>query len=116
MVSSQEQVQDIRQSIVDTPDTFQYSCFHLEHKGKRINDFVELSEVEGIVEEPVCKLVEDPYTESQARMHVVRVRELIAAVGDRPIELLLHDFVSLRNGIKLKMLLNIVNKFYRYAK
>lgn len=83
MVSSQEQVQDIRQSIVDTSHTFQYSCFHLEHKGKRINDFVELSEVEDIVADPVCTLVEDPYTEAQARMHVVRVRELIGAAGDR---------------------------------
>ena len=82
-VSSQEQVQDIRQSIVDTPHTFQYSCFHLEHQGKRINDFVELHEVEGIIADPICKLVEDPYTEAQARMHVVRVRELIGAAGDR---------------------------------
>ncbi|EME87926.1 uncharacterized protein MYCFIDRAFT_148551 [Pseudocercospora fijiensis CIRAD86] len=84
MVSSQEQVQDIRQSIVETPHTFQYSCFHLEHQGKRINDFIELSEVAGIVEDPTCQLVEDPYTEAQARMHVVRVRELIGAAGDRP--------------------------------
>ncbi|EME50156.1 hypothetical protein DOTSEDRAFT_68875 [Dothistroma septosporum NZE10] len=83
MVSSQEQVQDIRQSIVDTPHTFQYSCFHLEHQGKRINDFVELSEVPDIVADPVCTLVEDPYTEAQTRMHVVRVRELIGAAGDR---------------------------------
>lgn len=83
MVSTQEQVQDIRQSIVDQPHTFQYSCFHLEHKGKRINDFVELSEVPEIMEDPVCTLVEDPYTEAQARMHIVRVRELIGAAGDR---------------------------------
>jgi protein TIF31 len=85
MVSASEQVQEIRQSIVDQPHTFQYSCFHLEYNGKRINDFVELSEVEGITKdnEPVLKLVEDPYTESQARMHVVRVRELIGAAGDR---------------------------------
>ncbi|KAM0720554.1 hypothetical protein Q7P37_004690 [Cladosporium fusiforme] len=83
MVSTQEQVQDIRQSIVDQPHTFQYSCFHLEHKGKRINDFVELSEVPDITEDPVCTLVEDPYTEAQARMHIVRVRELIGAAGDR---------------------------------
>ncbi len=83
MVSTQEQVQDIRQSIVDTPHTFQYSCFHLQHKGKRINDFIELSEVPEIVQEPTCKLVEDPYTEAQARVHVVRVRELIGAAGDR---------------------------------
>ncbi|USW48513.1 Putative CLU domain containing protein [Septoria linicola] len=96
MVSSQEQVQDIRQSIVDTPDTFQYSCFHLEHQGKRINDFVELHEAEGIVADPVCKLVEDPYTEAQARMHVVRVRELIGASGDRT------DFVTgIEAGISL---------------
>nr|POE68478.1 clustered mitochondria protein like [Quercus suber] len=83
MVSSQEQVQDIRQTIVDTPHTFQYSCFHLEHRGKRVNDFVELSEVPEIAQDPVLTLVEDPYTEAQARMHVVRVRELIGASGDR---------------------------------
>ncbi|KAK0862082.1 Intracellular distribution of mitochondria [Friedmanniomyces endolithicus] len=85
MVSSQEQVQDIRQSIVDQPHTFQYSCFHLEYKGKRINDFVELSEEPELAKdsEPVLKLVEDPYTEAQARMHVVRVRELIGAAGNR---------------------------------
>lgn len=83
MVSSQEQVQNIRQTIVDTPHTFQYSCFHLEHQGKRINDFVELSEVPDIAKDPVVKLVEDPYTEAQARMHFIRVRELIGAAGDR---------------------------------
>lgn len=83
MVSHLEQVQDIRQSIIDLPFTFQYSCFHLEHKGKRINDFVELSEVPDIASEPEAVLVEDPYTETQARMHFVRIRELIGASGDR---------------------------------
>ncbi|KAF2772939.1 hypothetical protein EJ03DRAFT_323999 [Teratosphaeria nubilosa] len=83
MVSSHEQVQNIRQTIVDTPPTFQYSCFHLEHNGKRINDFVELSEMPEIQKEPTMDLVEDPYTEAQARMHIVRVRELIGAAGDR---------------------------------
>ncbi|KAF2486553.1 clustered mitochondria-domain-containing protein [Neohortaea acidophila] len=83
MVSTQEQVQDIRQSIIDTPQTSQYSCFHLEHNGKRINDFVELSEVADIAKHPEVKLVEDPYTEAQARMHIVRVRELIGAAGNR---------------------------------
>lgn len=102
MVSTQEQVQDIRQSIVDTPNTFQYSCFHLEHQGKRVNDFVELSEVADIVKHPVCKLVEDPYTEAQARMHVVRVRELIAAAGDRTDLVMGVDAgTSLCDGIEL---------------
>ena len=60
-----------------------YTCFHLEHKGKRINDFVELSEVEGVGPGSEVSLVEDPYTEKDARLHFVRVRELIGAAGDR---------------------------------
>jgi protein TIF31 len=82
-ISTAEQVQDLRQSIIETPHTFQYSCFHLEHDGKRINDYVELSEVEGLKADSVLTLVEDPYTEKEARLHVVRVRELIGAAGDR---------------------------------
>ncbi|OQV03171.1 hypothetical protein CLAIMM_08250 [Cladophialophora immunda] len=82
-VTSQEQVQDVRQSIVETPDTFQYTCFHLEHNGQRINDFVELSEVKDLKPDDEIVLVEDPYTEKEARLHVVRIRELIGATGDR---------------------------------
>lgn len=83
MVSSQEAIHDIRQSIIETPGTFQYSCFHLEHKGERINDFVQLSEVKDLTPESEIKLVEDPYNEKEARLHVIRVRELIGAAGDR---------------------------------
>ncbi|KAL9111850.1 MAG: hypothetical protein Q9227_003700 [Pyrenula ochraceoflavens] len=83
MVSSQEQVQDVRQSIVETPGTFQYTCFHLEHEGEKINDFIELSEVKGLQTGSELALFEDPYTEKEARMHVLRVRELIGAAGDR---------------------------------
>ena len=83
MVTSQEQVQDVRQSIVESPGTFQYTCFHLEHNGERVNDFVELSEVKDLKSDSELVLVEDPYTEKEARMHVVRIRELIGAAGDR---------------------------------
>ncbi|KAF2797972.1 hypothetical protein K505DRAFT_268517 [Melanomma pulvis-pyrius CBS 109.77] len=102
MLSTQEQVQDLRQSIVETPHTFQYSCFHLEHDGERINDFVELSEVPGLQADSELTLVEDPYTEKEARMHVIRIRELIGAAGDRTdalqgimAGLSLHDTVGL---------------------
>ncbi|KAK2630242.1 hypothetical protein QTJ16_001062 [Diplocarpon rosae] len=83
MVSSQEPIHDVRQSVIETPGTFQYSCFHLEHKGQRINDFIQLSEIEGLTPESELTLVEDPYTEKEARLHVVRVRELVGAAGDR---------------------------------
>ncbi|KAF2668418.1 hypothetical protein BT63DRAFT_402303 [Microthyrium microscopicum] len=82
-VSTQEQVQDVRQIIVDQPFALQYSCFHLEHNGKPINDFIELSEVEGLGPDSVFTLVEDPYTEKEARVHIIRVRELIQAAGEK---------------------------------
>lgn len=101
MVSTQEQVQDLRQSIMESPGTFQYSCFHLEHNNERINDFVELSEVKGLAAASELMLVEDPYTEKEARMHLIRVREIIGATGDRTdtlhgvsAGLSLHDTVS----------------------
>jgi protein TIF31 len=101
MVSTQEQVQDLRQSIMDSPGTFQYSCFHLEHNDTRINDFIELSEVKGLATGSDLKLVEDPYTEKEARMHLIRIREIIGAAGDRidtlhgiSAGLSLHDTVS----------------------
>ncbi|OCL06455.1 hypothetical protein AOQ84DRAFT_390173 [Glonium stellatum] len=102
MLSTQEQVQDLRQSIVEQPRTFQYSCFHLEHKGERINDFIELSEVPELKAGSELTLVEDPYTEKEARMHVIRVRELIGAAGDRTDAL--HGILaglSLHDGIVL---------------
>lgn len=94
-------MQDVRQSIVELPATFQYTCFHLEFNGNRINDFIELSEVEGLEADSEIVLVEDPYTEKEARMHVVRIRELVGASGDRvdnlhgiAAGLSLHDAIS----------------------
>ena len=108
-ISTAEQVQDLRQSIIEMPHTFQYSCFHLEHEGKRINDYVELSEVEGLKADSVLTLVEDAYTEKEARLHVIRVRELIGAAGDRTdalhgilAGLSLHDTVGLDQSGKAK--------------
>lgn len=102
-------MQDLRQGIIETPQTFQYSCFHLEHEGKRINDFVELSEVPGLKADSVLTLVEDPYTEKEARMHVIRVRELVGAAGDRTdalhgvmAGLSLHDTIGLDESGKPK--------------
>ena len=55
----------------------------MEFNGQRINDFVELSEVPDLKSESEITLVEDPYTEKEARMHIVRMRELVGAAGDR---------------------------------
>ena len=76
-------MQDIRQSVIELPGTFQYSCFHLEFNGVRINDYVELSEIPGIVPDSELVLVEDPYTEKEARIHLLRTRELVGAAAAR---------------------------------
>lgn len=93
-------MQELRQSIIELPGTSQYTCFHLEFEGNRLNDYVELSEVHGCGAGSEMKLVEDPYTEKEARMHVARIREIIGAAGDRAdtlhgisAGLSLHDFV-----------------------
>ncbi|KAL5612981.1 hypothetical protein BROUX41_003942 [Berkeleyomyces rouxiae] len=82
-VSTQEQIHEIRQTIIDSPDAYQYTCFHLEFNGQRITDFAPLGSIEGILEQPEVTLVEDPYTEKEARVHIVRTRELIGAATDR---------------------------------
>ena len=76
-------MQDLRQSIIEQPDTFQYTCFHLEHEGQRINDYIELSEVKELKPSSKIKLLEDPYTEKDARAHAIRIRDLIGAAADR---------------------------------
>ncbi|KAI2470568.1 clustered mitochondria-domain-containing protein [Annulohypoxylon bovei var. microspora] len=83
MVSPQEQVHELRQSIIELPSAFQYSCFHLEHASERINDFVLISDVNGLGPEAEIRLVEDPYNEKEARIHVIRMRDLVGAAGDR---------------------------------
>ncbi|PTB75460.1 hypothetical protein M440DRAFT_1402976 [Trichoderma longibrachiatum ATCC 18648] len=83
MVSSQEQVHEVRQSIIDLPAAFQYTCFHLEFQGQKINDYIPLAEIPDLGTEPEFRLVPDPYTEKEARIHLVRIRELIGAAGNR---------------------------------
>ncbi|KAL8917132.1 MAG: hypothetical protein Q9172_005967 [Xanthocarpia lactea] len=104
-VSLQGQVQDLRSAIVEQPGTFQYTCFHLEHNGQRINDFTELSDVKDLAPGSEIRLIEDPYTERDARMHVVRIREIIGVAGNR-VDMLngvdaglsLHETVAPWNG------------------
>lgn len=65
------------------PAAFRYTCFHLEYRGNKVNDFIPIAEIPDLDPEPEFRLVEDPYTEKEARIHLVRMRELIGAAGDR---------------------------------
>lgn len=53
-----EAIHDIKQSIIESPETCIYSCFYLSFNGEKLNDFQELGEVEGITIESELLLVE----------------------------------------------------------
>ena len=82
-MSPLEQIHEIRQSIIEHPIALQYSCFRLEHNGERVNDYAQVSEIEGLGVGSELYLVEEPYTEKEARIHTIRIRELVGAAGDR---------------------------------
>ncbi|KAG2213982.1 hypothetical protein INT47_001252 [Mucor saturninus] len=77
ITSPRETVQDIKQSIMESPDTCANSCFYLSLNGKRVNDYLELGEIEGITPESELVMVEDKYTERDVRLHVSRLRDLL---------------------------------------
>jgi protein TIF31 len=69
--------------VIDLPTAYQYTCFHLEYQGLRVNDFMSIAEIPNIISGGQLHVVLDPYTEKEARLHLVRIRELIGAAGDR---------------------------------
>ncbi|GBB98318.1 hypothetical protein RclHR1_00320013 [Rhizophagus clarus] len=76
LANASELVQEVRQWLTDSPETCIYTCFSLCYKGKRLDDYKELQE-EGITQDCELDLIEEPYTEREARIHIMHVRELL---------------------------------------
>lgn len=99
-VTPREQVQEIRQVVQDSANGLQYSCFHFEHKATRINDYIELTEIPGLLEHPELHLVEDHYTERDVRLHLLRIRDLLAVSGRGEVGIALSPGASLFEHVK----------------
>ncbi|KAF9426690.1 Intracellular distribution of mitochondria [Podila epigama] len=78
IASPREAIHDVRQSIVESTETCIHSCFSLAFNGTKLNDFVELGDVEGITPDSELDLILNNYTEREARIHVNRLRDLLA--------------------------------------
>ncbi|KAG0208924.1 Intracellular distribution of mitochondria [Mortierella sp. GBA30] len=78
IASPREAIQDVRQSIIESTETCMHSCFSLAFNGKKLNDFMELGDVEGITPDSELDLILNNYTEREARIHVNRLRDLLA--------------------------------------
>nr|KAF6455402.1 clustered mitochondria-like protein [Rousettus aegyptiacus] len=79
-VSPQEMVQEIHQVLMDREDTCHRTCFSLHLDGNMLDHFSELRSVEGLQEGSVLRVVEEPYTVREARIHVRHVRDLLKSL------------------------------------
>uniref|UniRef100_A0AAG5DLN9 Clustered mitochondria protein homolog n=1 Tax=Anopheles atroparvus TaxID=41427 RepID=A0AAG5DLN9_ANOAO len=79
-VSSMELVQEIHQLLMDREDTCHRTCFSLQLDGATLDNFAELKNIEGLKEGSVIKVVEEPYTMREARIHVRHVRDLLKSL------------------------------------
>uniref|UniRef100_A0AAY4D2K4 Clustered mitochondria protein homolog n=1 Tax=Denticeps clupeoides TaxID=299321 RepID=A0AAY4D2K4_9TELE len=79
-VSPQEMVQEIHQVLMDREDTCHRTCFSLQLDGNVLDSFAELKSIEGLQEGSLLKVVEEPYTVREARIHVRHVRDLLKSL------------------------------------
>lgn len=79
-VSSMELVQEIHQLLMDREDTCHRTCFSLQLDGVTLDNFAELKNIEGLKEGSVIRVVEEPYTMREARIHVRHVRDLLKSM------------------------------------
>ena len=75
-----ELVQEIHQLLMDREETCHRTCFSLQLNGNTLDNFAELKSIEGLADGAVLKVVEEPYTVREARIHVRHVRDLLKSV------------------------------------
>ena len=75
-----ELVQEIHQLLMDREDTCHRTCFSLQLDGTTLDNFAELKTVDGLKEGSLIKVVEEPYTMREARIHVRHVRDLLKSI------------------------------------
>lgn len=79
-VSALELVQEIHQLLMDREDTSHRTCFSLQLENVTLDNFAELKNIEGLSEGSVVRVVEEPYTMREARIHVRHVRDLLKSM------------------------------------
>eukprot|EP01112_Ceratiomyxa_fruticulosa_P021253 TRINITY_DN7410_c0_g1_i1.p1 TRINITY_DN7410_c0_g1~~TRINITY_DN7410_c0_g1_i1.p1 ORF type:complete len:1364 (+),score=366.09 TRINITY_DN7410_c0_g1_i1:107-4198(+) len=77
-VTPLDSVQDIKQFLIEAPDTCYFTSFDLFLNGKKLNELSQLSEIADLRENSTIEMRFTPYDERSARMHVRRVRDILA--------------------------------------
>ncbi|TDG50925.1 hypothetical protein AWZ03_002580 [Drosophila navojoa] len=76
-LSSMELVQEIHQLLMDREETCHRTCFSLQLDNVTLDNFAELKTIEGLEQGSTIRVVEEPYTMREARIHVRHVRDLL---------------------------------------
>lgn len=79
-VSPLEMVQEVTHLLIDREETCHRTCFSLQFDGVTLDSFSELRSIEGLKEGSIIKVVEEPYTLRESRIHVRHVRDLLKSV------------------------------------
>ncbi|XP_059844021.1 clustered mitochondria protein homolog isoform X1 [Hypanus sabinus] len=79
-LSSQEMVQEIIRILMDREDTCHRTCFSLQYDGNVLDNFAELKSIEGLKNGSVFRVVEEPYTIREARLHIRRIQDLLKSL------------------------------------
>lgn len=79
-VSAMEMVQEIHQMLMDREDSCHRTCFSLQLDGNTLDNFAELKSIENLKDGSVLKVVEEPYTVREARIHLRHVRDLLKSL------------------------------------
>ncbi|XP_075070594.1 clustered mitochondria protein homolog [Mixophyes fleayi] len=100
-VSSKELVQEIIQVLMEHEDSCHRTCFSLQFEGNVLDNFSELKSVDGLKEGSVLKVVEEPYTIREARIHIRHFRDLLKSL----------DLTDAYNGVDCSSLSFLSNIF-----
>ncbi|XP_029475701.1 clustered mitochondria protein homolog isoform X2 [Rhinatrema bivittatum] len=79
-VSPKELVQEIIQVLMEHEDSCHRTCFSLQHEGTVLDNFAELSSVAGLKDDSMLKVIEEPYTIREARIHIRHFRDLLKSL------------------------------------
>ncbi|XP_072270009.1 clustered mitochondria protein homolog [Pyxicephalus adspersus] len=79
-VSPKELVQEIIQVLMEHEDSCHRTCFSLQFDGNVLDNFSELKSVAGLKNGSILKVVEEPYTIRDARIHIRHFRDLLKSL------------------------------------
>ncbi|XP_051959972.1 clustered mitochondria protein homolog [Xyrauchen texanus] len=79
-VSPLAMVQEIKQVMMDREETCQRTCFSMQLNGVTLDNFTHLRSIPGLQEGSVLRVVEDPYTVREVRIHLRHVRDLLKSL------------------------------------